>query len=489
MRPPAIARRLPRAPDRFTVVAGAVAAAGTLVTLAAALKFGFGALLLPIAAMAFVLLLRYPGPVLACAVGAVVFAETSEFAILPQTGHLYDDLVKGFMPLDGLLVIAVAGTAAQLIQDRRPVRLPPAPLTLALGLMALGLISGILVGREAGVGVGDSLLQVHTFAYLAIAPLVAANLVVTARDVKRVLAGAVVLGAIKALIGLFLVVSGRGVTVYDASVLTYYEPTANWIMTVAVLAIVAAALARVRLPWWALTAAPLMLASLLLSYRRSFWIADLLGLALVVLLGTSNNGRRVLLPAVVLVAAAIWSLGGIAVQSDTPLGQRVQSLSSSKIQAKPEDRYRLDERANVVATLKQDPVTGLGFGVGWRATERPLPVEVNPDHEYVHFALLYWWLKLGILGLLAYLAFLGAGVVLSFGVWRGGTDPLFRAFGLGSMCSFAGLAVIETTATFTGPDPRMTLVLGAQLALLAVLWRSRVRRGDQAASSDVIAVV
>jgi O-antigen ligase len=487
VRPPSIARRLPRAPDQFTVVAGAIAVVGTLVTTVAALKLGLGALLLPIAVMAFVLLLRYPGPVLIGAVGAVVLGETGDFAILPQTGHLYDDLVKGVMPIDGLLAIAVAGTALQLIQDRRPVRLPPAPVALALALMGLGLLSGILVGREAGVGAGESLLQVHTFVYLAIAPLVAANLSITPRDIQRVLAGAVALAGVKALIGLFLVLSGRGVTVYDSSVLTYYEPTANWVMTVAVLALLAAVLSRVPLPWWALAAGPLMLASLVLSYRRSFWIADVLGLALVVLLGTSNNARRALLPAVLLVAGAIWSLGGIAVQSDTPLGQRVESLSSSEIQAKPEDRYRLDERANVVATLKADPITGLGFGVGWRATERPLPVEVNPDHEYVHFALLYWWMKLGILGALAYLAFLASGLLLSFGVWRRGSEPLFRAFGLGSMCSFVGLAVIETTATFTGPDARMTLVLGAQLALLAVLWRWR--RDQAAASSDVIAVV
>jgi hypothetical protein len=481
VRPPAIARRLPPPVDRTSVLIGAAATAGALITAAAALKLGLAALLLPIAAMAGVLLLRYPGPVLAAAVGLVVLCETSEFALLPQTGHLYDDLVKGFMPLDGLLVLAVAGTAAQVVQDRRPVRLPPAPLMLALTLLGLGLASGILVGREAGVGVGDSLLQVHTFVFLAVTPLVAANLRITERDVKHVLAGAVVLAGVKALIGLFLVASGRGVTVYDASVLTYYEPTANWVMTVALLAVLACAVARVKLPWWALASAPLML-----SYRRSFWIADLLGIALVVLLGLSNNGRRVLLPAVLLVAAAIWSLGGIAVQSDTPLGQRVQSLSSSKLQAKPEDRYRLDERANVVAEIKREPVTGLGFGVGWRASARPLPVEVNPDHEYVHFAVLYWWLKLGILGMLAYVSFLGAGLVLSFGVWRRASDPVFRAFGLGSMCSFVGLAVIETTATFTGPDPRMTLLLGAQLALLAVLWRSR---RDHAASSDSIAVV
>jgi O-antigen ligase len=489
VRPPATARRPARLPERQTVVLGGLAAAGALVTLVAALKLGLAALLLPIAVMAFVVLLRYPGPVLVAAVLLAIFCETSDFAFLPQTGHLYDEVAKGFLPLDGLLLIAVAGTAAQLIQDHRPVRLPATPVTVLLVLLALGLTSGILVGREAGVGVGTSLLQVHAFVYLAVAPLIAANLVITDRDVKLILAGVVALAALKAVIGLFLVASGRGVSVTESSVLTYYEPTANWVMTVGLLAILAAALRRVPLAWWVWASAPLMLASLLLSYRRSFWIADVLGIALVLLLGLSNNGRRVVLPGVLLISAAIWSLGGgLSIQSDTPLGQRVQSLSSSKLQAKPDDRYRIDERANVWAAIREEPVTGLGLGVGWRATARPLPVEVNPDHTYVHFALLYWWLKLGILGALAYVAFLVTGVLLSFGVWRRSGDPVFRAFGLGSMCSFVGLAVIELTATFTGPDPRMSLVLGAQLALLAVLWRRRESR-DQLASTDAIAVV
>jgi O-antigen ligase len=240
---------------------------------------------------------------------------------------------------------------------------------------------------------------------------------------------------------------------------------------VVLLSIVAAALARVRLPWWVLATAPLLLTSLVLSYRRSFWIADLLGLALVVLLGLGSGGRKVLVPGVVLVGVAIWSLGGIALQSDSPLGQRVKSLSSSNIQAKPDDRYRLDERANVVAAIKHQPITGLGVGVGWAATAQPLPVEVNPDHQYVHFALLYWWLKLGILGMLAYVGTLAAGLAMAFRVWRLAAAPAIRAFGLGSLCSIVGLVVIETTATFTGVDIRFTIAFAGQLALLAVLWR------------------
>ncbi|HWH93408.1 MAG TPA: O-antigen ligase family protein, partial [Baekduia sp.] len=207
-------------------------------------------------------------------------------------------------------------------------------------------------------------------------------------------------------------------------------------------------------------------------------IADLLGLLLVVLLGLSTSGRKVVVPGIVLVGAAIWALGGVALQSDTPLGQRVQSLSSSNIQAKPDDRYRLDERANVWAAIEDHPLSGLGLGVPWEASARPLPVEVNPEHEYVHFAVLFWWLKLGVLGMLAYAAMLIAGLLMSLRVWRRSAVPIIRAFGLGSLCSMVGLAVIETTATFSGSDIRFTLLFAGQLALLSVLWR---RHGAAAA--------
>jgi hypothetical protein len=475
VRSPVAGRRL-TVPTRESAAIAAVGVLGTLITVAAALKFGLGALGLPIVVIAAVALLRFPGAMLVATIVVVIICEQGDFGLFPQTAKLYDDLVKGFMPIDAILSLAIVGTAGQLIQDRRPVRLPPAPLMLTLALLGLALVSGILVGRDAGAGVSGSLLKIHTFVYLALVPLVAVNLRVSGRDITRLLWGGVALALVKALLGLLVVATGKGLAI-DSSVLTYYEPAANWLMTVALLSIIAAVLARTALPVWVLGAAPVLLLALVLSYRRSFWIADLLGIALVVLLGLSSNGRKVLLPGVVLVGVAIWALGGVAVQSDTPLGQRVQSLSSSNIQAKPDDRYRLDERANVVAAIKDHPVAGLGIGVPWQATARPLPVEVNPDHDYVHFAVLYWWLKLGLLGMLAYVAMVLSAAVMSLRVWQHSREPLVRAFGLGSLCSIVGLVVIETTATFSGTDARFTLVLAGQLALLAVLWR----RADPAA--------
>ena len=78
-------------------------------------------------------------------------------------------------------------------------------------------------------------------------------------------------------------------------------------------------------------------------------------------------------------------------------------------------------------------------------------------------------MKMGILGLLAYLALLIATARLAWRVWRERTETIFRAFGLASLCGVAGLLVAETTATFTGAELRFTIVFATQIGLLALL--------------------
>ena len=60
-------------------------------------------------------------------------------------------------------------------------------------------------------------------------------------------------------------------------------------------------------------------------------------------------------------------------------------------------------------------------------------------------------------------------MTLAWQVWRRSREPLLSAFGLGSLCAIAGLVVIDTTASFTGVDPRFTIVFAAQVGLLALL--------------------
>jgi O-antigen ligase len=237
----------------------------------------------------------------------------------------------------------------------------------------------------------------------------------------------------------------------------------------ALLAIVGGLLARLRPPRWMLAGAPLLIASLVLSYRRSFWIAAALGVLLVVLFALSPVGRRLLVPTALMIALAIWLLGVSSFQSQSPIVRRVESLSPNSLSKNVEDRYRLDERANVLAEIKHHPIAGLGMLVPWEASAQPLSVEHAGGRQYVHFAALWWWLKLGILGLLAYASLMIATARLAWRVWRRHTAAIVKAFGLSSMCGVAGLVAAETTATFTGVDLRLTVVFGVQIGLLALL--------------------
>jgi hypothetical protein len=198
-----------------------------------------------------------------------------------------------------------------------------------------------------------------------------------------------------------------------------------------------------------------------------------LGLLLVLMLGTSPAGRRLLVPAGLGVVLAIWLLGSINFQNQSPIVKRVTSLAPSKLEANAEDRYRLDERADVLAEIQAHPIAGLGVTIPWAATAQTLPLESGEGQgrQYVHFAALWFWLKLGVLGLCAYVGVMFASMWVAWQAWREGSEPLLRAFGLASLCGMAGLLVMDTTASFTGVEPRLTVLFAAQVGLLALLAR------------------
>jgi O-antigen ligase len=112
--------------------------------------------------------------------------------------------------------------------------------------------------------------------------------------------------------------------------------------------------------------------------------------------------------------------------------------------------------------------------VPWQATAAPLSVEHGLEgREYVHFAALWYWLKLGVLGLCAYVGLIAGSLVVAWRAWRRTREPMLRAFALASVCGIAGLITMDTTASFTGVEPRFTLVLAVQIGLLALLARHR----------------
>jgi O-antigen ligase len=426
------------------------------------------ALIVPLAVVLVVIVLMRPLLAVTIALVVPILLEGPSFGLFGFVAHVYDPFYKRLTPVDALVVLAVASVALDMIRERRPLRYPR-ELRFPHLLLALGMVCGLAVGKGGGEGLKSLVLAENLLAYLLVVPVAVVNVRADPGRLKLLLGGLFALTVFKAFLGLIEIAAHKGASIEGTSDLTYYEPTANWVIMIALLAIFAAILARLRPPLWMLLGTPLLIASLVLSYRRSFWIAAVLGVILVVLLALSPVGRRLLVPTALVVAAAIWLLGSINFQSQNPIVKRAASLSPTSLTTNIEDRYRLDERANVWGELKEKPVTGLGINVSWNASKRPLPIEHEEAREYVHFAALWWWMKMGILGLLAYFALLIATARLSWRVWRERSEPIFRVFGLASLCGVAGLLVAETTATFTAAELRFTIVFAIQIGLLALI--------------------
>jgi O-Antigen ligase len=483
-----LARRLRLgALDRSEVTLAAAAMALTaLLALAGIHKLGAAGLLAPLAVVALAILLTRPLLAVCVVVGLTILCEGPTFGLLTFTTHFFVHVYKYLTLLDVLVAVAVVAVAIDVVRTGRRLWVPR-PLRPAIVFLGLGMLVGAVVGHAAGAGIRYALGSEDVLFYLLALPLAVANLQLDTRRLTQLLAGAGALAVLKAVLGLIEVAGHHGPAIEGTATLSYYEPAANWLILIAGLAILAALLMRARPPLWLTLSAPLLLACLLLSYRRSFWIAAVLGIVLVVLIGTSPGGRRVLVQGVTALAVTIWLLGSISFQSQLPIVKRVASLSPSKLEANQQDRYRLDERANVLGAIREHPFTGLGITVPWSASVHPLSVEREEGRQYVHFAVLWFWLKLGILGLFAYIAVMVGSMTLAWRAWRAASEPLLRAFALASLAGIAGLVAMDTTASFTGVDPRFTVLFAAQLGLLARLAsRPPV---DQAASSASTAPV
>ena len=432
-------------------------------------KFGTAGLLTPLGAVLLVAALKRPIVMLGFVVGLTILAEGVDFGLFNFTAKLYSHATV----MNVLVALVVLSVGLDMLRQKRRLHVPRL-LVLPLLLLALGMVSGVVTARTTGIGVTGALHDENLLDYMLFLPLAVANMDVEVSEVMKLLRLAYALAVFKAVLGLVEVAAGHGPPIEGTGALTYYEPTANWLILVAVLGIFTAIVARLRPPLWTLLSSPLLFACLLLSYRRSFWIAAVLGLALVVMLALKPAGRRMLIPIGLALVAAVWLLSSVHLENTSPILARAASLSPTKIANNAEDRYRLDERANVIAEIEKHPVTGLGIGAEWQATHRTLPIEHEGGRGYVHFAALWYWLKLGILGLLAYLGILIGSGLLSWRVWRRAREPLVRAFGLASLAGLAGLAAMETTASFTGVDTRFTVLIAAQIGLVGLLARIAV---------------
>jgi hypothetical protein len=451
---------------RSVGAAGALAALAVVcgVVLAAlAERAGVLGLVVPLALVAGLALLLYPKLTTALTVTAVAILEDDDRGFLPFLAQAYDFPVQ---PHELLLAAAVAGVLLRCVRTRRPLR-TPGPFTLPLLLVAAALAAGTVTGWFGGPDLLDLVNSARDLAVLLVLPFVAVNVLDDERDLHAALTLVVGLVALKTAIGAVGWALGEGRPI-EGTVLTYYEPLPNLLLLTFLLGVLAAAVSRAGLPGLVWLLAPAALAVLVLSFRRNFWIALVVGVVIVLLVAAGARGRALLIPAGAALALALW-VGLTALsssQSASPVIQRAQSLDPTRLQAVSDDRYRLDEQRNVRAELAEHPITGLGLGVPW-AARHPLAEYFSGGRDYTHVTVLWWWLKLGVLGLIAYLWLMATAVRSGVAVWRRVGDVRLRCAGLGAAAGVLGLMVAETTGSFTGVESRVTVFLAALFGWLA----------------------
>jgi hypothetical protein len=449
-----------------------VAAAGlaTGLVLTAGLHYaGPKGAIAPLLAILCVVLLRFPGVAFGLLVVGTVMAEAEGIGVFPSGEAFYNKAISSLTPPDILLLLGLGGVLLRFAgEDERP-RLPD-PLTLPLILLSLALLAGVVTGASAHITVatGDLFHRSMHVIYLVAVPVLAVNVLRDTRSLKLFAGVAAALAVVKAPSGLYDSLGGEGGAVEEGTA-SYLSPLPNLMMLTLILGTAAALVRRVRLPVWVLVGAPLALAALLLSYRRSFWIAAAFTLVVVVILASRHRGRAVLAIGGVVLALTLVAVATVPSDpSASPITERAQTITPGGLGTNRGDRYRMDERANVIENIEAHPLTGIGLGVPW-AVHQPLAEE--HDRRYAHVATLWYWLAFGPLGLIAYLAVMGGGLWTASRIWRRHPDPVVQISALALFGAILGLLIVELTATFTGVEPRVSLILGAGLGWLAAAWR------------------
>jgi len=427
-------------PSRFGLLAGAV-----------------------LALSAGLVLLERPAAVLAGLLVATVLFENDRHSLVPTAAEYYRGPPSA---LDLLLALVLLGLAVQAASGRATVYLP-GPFTLPLVLLATAALAGIAAGYLGGADRTALVVDLRGVVYLVLLPVLVVSLLGSREGVRLAVLVAAVLAVVKGVEGLtsWLVGAGRSI---EGTTLTFYAPSANFFLLVVVTAVLAALVMRVPLPLWTRLAGVLAFAVIVLSFRRNFWIALPLSLFAAVVVASGARLRLLVVPALVVLVLsaflAVTTYGGP--QLSGPVGKRFQSLNPTSIRADKYDRYRIDEAANVRAELRRHPLTGLGLGVPWQE-RHPLPVELDGGHYYTHVVAFWFWLKLGLAGVIAYLWLMLTAIAAGLRIWRRHPEAIVRVAGVAIAAALPALAVAETTGSFTGADPRFSVLMGALFGWLA----------------------
>lgn len=194
----------------------------------------------------------------------------------------------------------------------------------------------------------------------------------------------------------------------------------------------------------------------LLSFRRSFWLAWVVGLTTVAIcLIRLKRGGAIRVYAGVLGLALLVGVGIVAMGTETTLARLQSFVPSDTGPYSATNTDHINDIVDAWNVIERDPILGLGIGSHY---ETNLIADWKQESFEVHNAVLHVWLKFGIVGAITYLVF---HVLVIRAAFRNPWTVPLGAFLVG-----------ETLATMVGTWPygsfKMSIFHGLLIAILAV---------------------
>lgn len=439
--------------------------------------------------------------------GLICFAIIWRWPVLSVFFLVFSALLIDQWPVPGIEPITDKTHLYRTLSSFTPVSLPVTPAEMILGitllavlLPALGrrgsgfyrgslfgpviffliaVIASAIFGLSRGTGTGPFLAsaawaEARSFIYLIICYVLAANLITNRRRLNLLVWVVILTIGLKGIQGIshFLVERRLGVSLES---ITGHEDVVFFgtffVLLAATLLFGGDRRHRITMLW---LLAPVAFTELATSRRIAFFILPF-GL-MIIGAGLFQTNRRLFFRIVPVVAILVAAYIGIFWnQTDTLLGEPARAVRSqvgtTSLRDERSDVWRALERENITENIRSAPLTGLGFGRPYRFYE-PQPSLVTSGFVYwtyiTHNAIFWVWMKMGVIGFIAFWLLLGSAIVQGLKSFRQLSDPTLRVLAI----TIAGLVVMQILFSYGDLGltyARPMIFLGCMLGVLVRL--------------------
>lgn len=402
--------------------------------------------------------LVYPAVVGALGIAFMLLRRPRLFPIVPRLRSLglWRWIVGGWMVLTVALAVALVTAAPELFADWR---------NFVLTILVVVVIAPWLSGREWKTeALGDLVI-----AYGAT--------------------------------GTFILVRwlfGGGDQIFDQRVTAFYWPHLMFMTYAAVVGamVVLATLQRSRgesladgtRGSWSLRLAMILGASvictivIMLSFRRSFWLAWGAGMFVVLLIAWNRRQltSRNLMAVGVTVTVGFVALF-VAMGTDAVLDRFESFLPSSSGDYSATNEDHVNDLVEALRAISAEPILGVGIG---RTYETPLLAHWKTRSFEVHNALLHSWLKFGLAGMIVFVGFHAQWVKA---LLRRGGDSGYEAARAGVAAYIIAQFANTIVQTWVYGRVQMALHMGVLLAIILANIPARGAPGPDATVAELLA--